>query len=124
MKQHDMMAACPDSPNCVSSESQETRHAVNPMQLTGNSDTVWADIQVLVSRLPRVRIVTASDWYLHATLRSKFFGFIDDLELKLDPDTNRISIRSASRSGYYDLGANRRRVEDLRNQLKAAALIR
>jgi uncharacterized protein (DUF1499 family) len=97
---------------------------VSPMQLAGNSDTEWADIQAVVNRLPRSRIVTATDRYLHATLKSRFLGFIDDLELLLDLQTKTISIRSASRSGSYDLGVNRRRVEDLRRQLEAAALIR
>ena len=78
----------------------------------------------MVRGLPRSTTVTATERYLHVTLRSRFFGFIDDLELKLDPQTKRINIRSASRSGSYDLGVNRRRVEDVRNQLKAAALIR
>ena len=124
MNQHNPLAACPDSPNCVSSEAQDSRHAVNPMQLAGTSDTEWADVQALVSRLPRSKVVTATEQYLHATIKSRIFGFIDDLELTLDPQTKRIGIRSASRSGSYDLGVNRRRVEDLRKQLKAAALIR
>jgi uncharacterized protein (DUF1499 family) len=124
MKPHDSLAPCPDQPNCVSSEAQDPGHAVAPMQLAGHSDTEWAEIRAVVSGLPRSRIVTATDQYLHATLKSRFFGFIDDLELKLDPQTKRIDIRSASRSGSYDLGVNRRRVEDLRKQLKAAALIR
>lgn len=124
MKLHDPLAACPDSPNCVSSDSQDNRHAVNPMQLADNSDTEWAAVQAMVGRLPRVRIVTASELYLHATLKSRLFGFIDDLELKLNPQTRIVSIRSASRSGNYDFGVNRRRVESLRKQLKAAELIR
>ena len=124
MKQNDQLAACPDSPNCVSSEAQDSRHAVAPMQLAGNSDTEWAEVQAMVRGLPRSTTVTATERYLHVTLRSRFFGFIDDLELKLDPQTKRINIRSASRSGSYDLGVNRRRVGNLRNQLKAAALIR
>lgn len=94
------------------------------MQLAGRSDTEWADIQVLIGRLPRSEIVTATDRYLHATLKSRIFGFVDDLELRLDPQTDVIHIRSASRSGHYDLGVNRRRVERLRKQLRAAALIR
>jgi uncharacterized protein (DUF1499 family) len=94
------------------------------MQLTSDSDTKWAGVQEVVRRLPRSRIVTSTERYLHVTLKSRIFGFIDDLELLLDQQTKTISIRSASRSGYFDLGVNRRRVEDLRKQLKAAGLIR
>ena len=124
MKSQDRFATCPDTPNCVSSETQDPRHAVAPMQLAGNSEKEWAEIRTVVGALPRSRIVTATEHYLHATLKSRLFGFIDDLELKLDPHTKMIGIRSASRTGAYDLGVNRRRVENLRQQLKAAALIR
>jgi len=124
MKTQDRFAPCPDTPNCVSSEAQDPRHAVAPMQLAGNSDTEWSEVQAVVRGLPRCRIATATENYVHATLKSRLFGFIDDLELKLDPQTKMINIRSASRSGSYDLGVNRRRVENLRKQLKAAALIR
>ena len=93
------------------------------MQLAGNSEREWDEIRAVVDALPRSRILAATEHYLHATLKSRLFGFIDDLELKLDPQTKMIGIRSASRSGSYDMGVNRRRVENLRKQLKAAALI-
>jgi len=44
-------------------------------------------------------------------------GFVDDLELQLRPQDALIAVRSASRLGYGDLGANRRRVEALRAAL-------
>ena len=124
MNENDRLAACPDRPNCVSSEAQDPRRAVAPMQLAGDPAIAWAEIQAKVKRFPRSTIVKATDRYLHVILKSRVFGFIDDLELRLDPQTKRIAIRSASRSGYFDLGVNRRRVENLRKQLKAAALIR
>ena len=124
MNQPDRLSGCFGPPNCVSSESEDPRHSVAPMQLVGDSANEWAAIQDVVGRLPRSRIVKSTDQYLSVTLKSSVFGFIDDLELKLDLQTKMISIRSASRRGYYDLGVNRRRVENLRKQLKAAELIR
>jgi len=53
--------------------------------------------------------------YLHATFRSRIFGFVDDLECRQDGAV--IQVRSASRLGWWDLGANRRRVERLREAL-------
>lgn len=124
MNQLDRLSGCFGPPNCVSSESEDTGHSVAPMELVGDSANEWVAIQDVVGRMPRSRIVKATDRYLHVTLKSRFFGFIDDLELKLDPQTKEIGIRSASRKGYFDLGVNRRRVENLRKQLKAAGLIR
>ena len=124
MRQHDPIAGCPRRPNCVSSESQDPKRTVAPMHIAGDAAAVWAAIQQVVRRLPRSTIVKSTDRYVHATLKSSLFGFVDDLELKLDPQTKTIHIRSASRNGYFDLGVNRRRVEYLRKQLKAADLIR
>jgi uncharacterized protein (DUF1499 family) len=55
--------------------------------------------------------------YLHATASSRFFGFVDDLELQADPDRGLLQVRSASRLGDSDLGVNLRRVEGLRRAL-------
>ncbi|MBW2641103.1 MAG: DUF1499 domain-containing protein, partial [Deltaproteobacteria bacterium] len=49
--------------------------------------------------------------------------FIDDLELYFNSSNGIISIRSASRVGYWDFGANRRRVELLRSELRTKQLI-
>ena len=117
------LAPCPDTPNCVSSDAQDTRHAVAPLHLVVDPATGWTAIQEIINRMPRTTIVEATDQYLHVTFKSGLWGFIDDLELKLDLQTQIIAIRSASRTGSYDLGVNRRRVEDLRKKLKARALI-
>ena len=46
---------------------------------------------------------------------------IDDVEFYFPPDERIIHVRSESRTGYYDFGANRRRVERLRNELEKPA---
>jgi len=52
--------------------------------------------------------------YLHAEARSLLFRFVDDVEFLFDADKQVIHVRSASRTGYSDLGVNRRRVERIR----------
>ena len=94
------------------------------MILVGDTATGWAAIQTLVSRLPGSTVVKATDRYLHVTFKSRLFRFVDDLELKLDPQSGAIAIRSASLTGHFDLGVNRRRVESLRKQLAEDTLIR
>jgi uncharacterized protein (DUF1499 family) len=71
-----------------------------------------------------VHIVTDSAGYLHAECESAVFGFVDDLELHLRPDEGVIAVRSASRLGYSDVGANRRRVERLRAMLTRLGVVR
>jgi uncharacterized protein (DUF1499 family) len=45
------------------------------------------------------------------TFASALFGFVDDLEIRIDAEVGSIHLRSASRVGKSDLGANRKRVE-------------
>lgn len=61
--------------------------------------------------------------WLRAESRSRWLGFVDDLELALVADERRIHVRSASRVGWSDLGVNRRRVEALRAALRAQGVI-
>ena len=117
------LAECPQRPNCVSSEARDARHAIAPMQLKGAATGGWDVVRKVVGDLPRTTIVAETDRYLHAECTSRLFGFIDDLELQLDPETGVIAVRSASRIGYSDLGVNRRRVENLRAELKKNGVI-
>jgi uncharacterized protein (DUF1499 family) len=120
---NEVLTGCPDWPNCVSSQSINTRHAIEPFRLKGDPTSVWQAITDIVGNLPRTTIVKATEHYLHAECKSGLFGFIDDLKLQLNPVTGIIAIRSASRSGYYDFGVNRRRVSNLRQELKDEGLI-
>jgi uncharacterized protein (DUF1499 family) len=75
-----------------------------------------------VKSLPGTEITSATENYLSAECTSGIFGFVDDLELQLRPDQSEIAIRSASRVGRSDLGANRKRVELLRAKFESPAL--
>jgi uncharacterized protein (DUF1499 family) len=98
---------CPKSPNCVSTESPVPD--LEPFAPAGEDG--WERLRrVIVSRGGRIEAEDAD--YMHATFRSRVFGFVDDLECRLDGGV--IQVRSASRTGWWDLGANRRRVERLR----------
>jgi uncharacterized protein (DUF1499 family) len=48
--------------------------------------------------------------YIHALFRSRIFGFIDDVELWIDERNRVIHFKSASQTGWYDFGVNRRRM--------------
>jgi len=59
----------------------------------------------------------STDSYLRVEFTTMIWRFVDDLELLADIDQAVIHVRSASRVGTWDLGANRRRVESLRHRL-------
>jgi len=111
------LAACPASPNCVSSDAADAEHHVEPFYLAESPAEAWRVTQALVASFPRTKLVTVGNNYLHAECRSALFGFVDDLELLLRPEEKVIAVRSAARLGYTDFGVNRKRVERLRAEL-------
>ncbi len=52
---------------------------------------------------------------MHYEFTSFLLRFVDDVEFLFDDETKTIHFRSASRTGYGDLGANRRRMEEIRS---------
>lgn len=67
----------------------------------------------IVREMKRATIVSATPSYLHVEFRSALFRFVDDLEFVLDDPARVIHFRSASRTGYYDFGVNRRRMKEI-----------
>lgn len=114
------LAPCPKSPNCVSSQADDPRHRVEPLSCSGDPDTAFKRLEQVIRRMPRAKIVAADEGYLHAEFTSRLFRYVDDVELLLDPDKRVIHIRSASRAGYSDMGANRQRVEAIRRRFREA----
>jgi uncharacterized protein (DUF1499 family) len=118
------LAACPSSPNCVSSDDADAGHLVPPFQLALPAGDAWRAVRSTVAGLSRANIITQTDEYLHAECRSAVFGFVDDLELHLRPEQKLIAVRSAARLGRSDLGVNRKRVETLRSLLRQQGVVR
>lgn len=114
------LAPCPSSPNCVSSQSSDREHAVEPLSFTGTVAEAHAGIEKIILSMKRSRIITDTDTYIHAEFSSAIFRFVDDAEFWFDESTKLIHVRSAARLGYSDLGVNRKRVENIRSQWKAS----
>ena len=117
------LRGCPQSPNCVSSEAKDEQHAIESFRLKGDPNASWPLIQDEIVSMPRWVIVTATANYIYVECKSRIFRFIDDLELYFNASNGIVSIRSASRIGYSDFGANRRRLELLRSDLRTKQVI-
>lgn len=105
-------------PNCVSSVDKNPERAIEPFIFQTDPESVWEAAVEAVGALDRTEIIRNTGTYLHAEVSSSFFKFVDDLELQMIPGENVIHVCSASRIGYSDMGANRSRVEELRNQFQ------
>ncbi len=104
------LAPCPDTPNCVSSFADDAEHRVDPLPLAGEPAAALDRLRAILDAMPRTAVVEAGESYLRAEAASLIFGYVDDLEVLIDEDAGKIHLRSASRTGYSDLGVNRRRV--------------
>jgi uncharacterized protein (DUF1499 family) len=102
------LAACPDSPNCVSSESGERADAATQPLSPGD----WAKIPDAVASTGGT-VTSEGEDYISAEYKSAVFGFVDDVEFRKADDA--VHVRSASRVGYSDAGANAARVAELRS---------
>ena len=109
---------CPSTPNCVSSQSLDSAHRVQPLHYESSGEEAWRRLRQVVLSLPRSHIVDDAAGYMRVEFRSAVLQFVDDVELLLDDAAKTIQIRSASRTGYWDMGVNRRRVERIRSQFR------
>ena len=112
------LSACPNKPNCVCSEPDNAgRHAVNPVPLEAISgfDEKKRTLDFVVPLIEKLggHVTVKQRSYIAAEFESRFMGFVDDLELRLDMENGQLQLRSSSRVGYSDMGVNRKRVEAL-----------
>jgi len=105
------LAPCPNSPNCVSTQSSDAKHAIEALPFRGSRADTMARILRVVDKMERTTIITRREDYLHVEYRTKM-GFVDDVEFYLEEQTQTVHFRSASRVGYSDLGVNRKRMEE------------
>jgi uncharacterized protein (DUF1499 family) len=110
------LSPCPESPNCVSSISKNKSHYVEPLSYKGSLEEAREKLISVINSMKRAEIVTAETNYLHATFTSALFRFVDDVEFSFDDQKKIINVRSASRTGYSDLGVNRKRIEEIRKR--------
>jgi uncharacterized protein (DUF1499 family) len=112
------LAACPSSPNCVSTQADDEGHKIEPITFTGSKADAMTKLKQAIATLPRTHIVTETADYLHVECTSLMVRFVDDVEFWIDEANHVIHFRSASRVGHGDLGVNRARMEAIRTALQ------
>jgi uncharacterized protein (DUF1499 family) len=113
-----LLAVCPSSPNCVSSQAADEGHRIAALSFNGDPDAAFARLKLVLGRRADTTIIDERTGYLRVELRTMLF--VDDAEFLLDRSRNVIHVRSASRLGYSDLGKNRSRMEEIRSQYLTA----
>jgi len=107
------LSPCPDSPNCVSTRNKDIDHAMPPLPYLTSGQESMDRLAAIVREMKRATIVSSTPSYLHVEFRSALFRFVDDVEFVLEDSERLIHFRSASRTGYYDFGVNRKRMKEI-----------
>lgn len=112
-----MLPPCPASPNCVSSQAVDG-HRIEPLKFSGDAGGAFKRLRQILSQRSDTRLISADGTTMRVEFRTTL-GFVDDGLFVLDTANGLIQIRSAARLGYWDLGKNRRRMEEIRNSFLA-----
>lgn len=108
---------CSKKPNCVCSEYKDDEtHFIEPLAYKSSDVEIMQKVSVAIARM-QGKIVQQDSSYLAAEFKTALFGFVDDLEIRLDSQNKIIHFRSASREGHSDLNKNRSRVNALKKHI-------
>ena len=93
---------------------------IAPLPLRGNGPATLDKLKSVVASMDGAKLVFGKPDYVYAQFTTSLMKYVDDVEFWFDPTANVIQVRSASRLGKSDLGANRKRIEAVRIALAAA----
>ena len=109
------------TPNSVSGQAalwpdhpQRAYAEIAPMKLQGDAVATLSRLAQVIEATAGASIVERKPDYVYAQFTTPLMRYVDDVEFWFDPAANVIQLRSASRLGHGDLGANRTRIERLR----------
>jgi uncharacterized protein (DUF1499 family) len=102
------LGGCPDKPNCISSFAPtDSPRYIAPIKMTAED---FEKIEVHFSKVCKAKSV--GQLYKYYICESSLFRFVDDLEILTNQTNMSLGIRSASRVGHSDMGANRKRIKN------------
>jgi uncharacterized protein (DUF1499 family) len=111
------------TPNSVSSQADlwpgpMSEYArIAPLPASGDAAATMARLKSVIEAMPGATVIEARPDYLYVQFRTRWLGFVDDAEFWFDPQAKVVQVRSASRLGRRDFGANRAHIEAVRARL-------
>ena len=92
---------------------------IEPIRYSGEGAAALTRIGAIVLKMPGARILQSGPDYLYVQFETRWLKFVDDAEFVVVPAELVIHVRSASRLGRRDFGANRARIESIRTTFNA-----
>jgi len=118
---NNLLLSCPKSPNCVLSQASDPKHQIHPIHYTSSVEIAKEKLIKVIQSMDGTRIITQDEVYWHVEFTTRWLRFIDDVEFYFPESEALIHLRSASRSGYWDLGVNRKRTKEIRSRFEELA---
>lgn len=121
------LATCPPNRDCVSSSDTDPALYFAPLAYTSTRALATADLLTAINAVGQARIVSNHRNYLRieypisnsSESASRYYyqpeEAVDDVEFYLVPQRHVIEVRSIARLGLFDVGANRARLEQIRD---------
>jgi len=106
------LSPCGSLPNCVNSQSGRGLQSSKPIKANPEQ---WIMLKAWISRQEDWQILIEDQSFIQAVVSTPLMKFKDDVQLLYQAETDLIHVRSSSRLGLSDLGANANRVEKLRS---------
>ena len=113
-----VLPPCGMLPNCVNSDSGTGGSAIAPLQATTEQ---WQALKRWLAAQDDWTITVETADFVQAVVKTPLMQFRDDVQLAFKQQASDIQVRSSSRLGISDMGANRRRIESLRAHLASEA---
>lgn len=112
----------PEYPGAETAQQQQQAYPhIQPLRLAADPGTVFAQAQELVEANGwQLMQANADSGIIEASDRTWWFGFVDDVIIRVQADSvgSIVDMRSKSRIGRSDIGANARRIDSFLQQLQ------
>jgi uncharacterized protein (DUF1499 family) len=108
----EMNTKCGDKPNCISSYETRSSFSIQPIN---NAEGTWTEVKEKIkktlSQVSNVKVIAESDRFIHFVATTRVLRFKDDVYFWWDESSKTLNMKSESRVGYSDLGANSKRLK-------------
>lgn len=104
---------CPKSPNCVSTVEAKPRKRMVPLNFRGDMIASKTRLKEIILAIEGTSITVEDSSFLLFEFSTSIGKYIDDVGFYFQQSTQLIHFRSASRIGYGDFGANKRRMKKI-----------
>jgi uncharacterized protein (DUF1499 family) len=108
------LAMSPKAARCISSKHENPNRWMIPMEYEGLTLEEAREILLdVLKTIPKITVVKDEGTYMHAEAKTLIAEFFHDVEFFFDEEAKEIHFRSASRLGFTDFGANKRRMQSV-----------